>query len=154
MMLDAHLYKHASTRMHKTTRRTTMRLSISMPDNLHKQVLIATAKQQLKSLKAVTASDFIRAAIEEKLNLLTSYDDAKGNSITDAPAPVTKSTIANGTQAKKRRRSKITPELHALFISMQSDGATASQIADALDCSVATIGKLRKKLKESNPTSM
>jgi len=125
-----------------------------MPDDLHKQVLVATAKQQLKTLKGVTASDFIRAAIEEKLNLLTSADDAKDNSITDATAPEHHNVKADGAQTQKRRRSKITPELHAKFVNMQKNGATAHEIADAIGCSAATVSGLRKKLKESNPTSM
>jgi len=120
-----------------------------MPDDLHKQVLVASAKQQLKTLKAVTASDFIRAAIEEKLNLRTSDDDAKGNSITDAIAPLNNNIKPDRAQTQKRRRCKITPESHAKFVTMQKDGATAHQIADAIGCSTATISGLRKKLKEN-----
>ena len=131
-----------------------MRLSISMPDDLHKQVLIAAANQQLKTLKSVTASDFIRDAIQEKLNMLSSGSDAKDNSITGATTPVLKSTVADTGNVKKRSRCKITPELHAKFVNMQKNGATARQMADVLGCSVATVGVLRKKLKESKLTAM
>ena len=136
-------------RMHKTTRRTIMRLSISMPEDLHKQVLVAAANPQLKTLKTVTVSDLIRDAIQEKLNMLSSGGDAKGNSIPDAPAPVLQSAIADGTQMKKRRARKITPELHARFVEMQDAGATARQIADAVKCSISTVSLMRKELKTS-----
>jgi len=48
----------------------------------------------------------------------------------------------------------ITPELHAQFLAMQSNGATARQIADALGCSTAMGGGLGKKLKGSKLISM
>lgn len=131
-----------------------MRLSISMPEDLHKQVLIAAANQQLKTLKSVTASDFIRDAIQEKLNMLTCDNAEKDNSITGATTPVLKSTVADTGNVKKRNRCKITPELHATFVNMQKNGATARQMADVLGCSVATVGVLRKKLKESKLTAM
>lgn len=126
-----------------------MRLSISMPDDLHKQILVSAAQQQLKTLKGVSVSDFIRSAIEEKLNMHTNEGDAKGNNISDAPASVHNSTNNDGAQVKKRRKSKITPELHDKFLRMQNNGATAREIANALDCSVATISGLRKRLKDS-----
>jgi len=119
---------------------------------LHKQVLIAAANQQLKTLKTVTTSDFIRDAIQDKLNMLTCDDDAKDNSTTDATAPVNNNIKVDGAQTQKRRRCKVTPELRAKFVNMQKDGATAHQIADAIGCSTATINGLRKKLKESKLT--
>jgi len=131
-----------------------MRLSISMPEDLHKQVLIAAANQQLKTLKSVTASDFIRDAIQEKLNMLTCDNAEKDNSITSATTPVLKSTVADTGNVKKRSRCKITPELHAEFVNMQKNGATAHEIADAIGCSIATISGLRKKLKEGKLTAM
>jgi len=130
-----------------------MRLSISIPDDLHKQILVVTAQQQIKILKKVSISDFIQKAIEEKLNLLTSVDDAEGNSATDATAAVNNNIKADGAQTQQRSRCKITPELHVKFVNMQKDGATARQIADAIGCSTATISGLRKKLKEIKLTS-
>jgi len=120
-----------------------------MTDDLHEQVLIATANQQLKTLRTVTVSDFIRDAIQEKLNMLTGGGGAKGNNISDANAPVLKSTVGDTGNVKKKSRCKITPELHAKFVNMQKDGATAYQIADALCCSTATVAVLRKKLKNN-----
>jgi len=92
-----------------------MRLSISIPDNLHKQVLVAAANQQLQTMKAVTVNDFIRAAIGEKLNMLTCDGDVKDNNTTDTTAPEVKSTMADGDQVKKRCERKITPDQHGSF---------------------------------------
>jgi len=126
-----------------------MRLSISIPDDMYRQILTSAAQQQLKTLRSVSVSDFIRCAIVEKMNVQTGTSEIKNNHIPDANAPVHNSIKGDGAQVKKRRNSKITPELHAQFLSMQESGSTARQIADALGCSVATIGVLRKKLKES-----
>jgi len=61
---------------------------------------------------------------------------------------VLQSAITDGTQVKKKRDCKITPELHARFVEMQYAGATARQIADAVKCSTSTIGLMRKELKD------
>jgi len=115
-----------------------MRLTISIPDGTYEAMLKATATEQLKTLKSVSISDFIRRALDEKLGVNTENHTSETTE---------NHTSENAASVKVSKRKMLTDEDYRAFVGMQKAGKTGKEIAAVLGCSVPTVGRLRKRYK-------
>ena len=110
-----------------------MRITISIPDDLHSEMLRFTAQQQLETGKSVKVSTFIRDAIADKLNSKKTHK---------------KAVSKKASKQTSGKRTRVSEEEYAIFCDMQKAGKTGAEIAEKMCRSVPTISRLRKRLKD------
>jgi len=128
-----------------------MRQSITISDEIHNKILIATANMQIKSLKKVGITDFINEAILEKLAGGVNGGLVKeSESTSDAVKPKvqeSESVVDDNTPTRKKRTT-MTPEIDALVRKCTSEGMTIPKTMVAADVCSNVVSGIRKKMEE------
>ena len=126
-----------------------MKISLRLTDDLHKQLVMEAGKRQIQTGEIVAISDIIRGFIVSGLG-----GGIQEDTTTKEPQAA-RNTSGHGatedtSKSVTKRKGSITSDPHkmVLFKEMQAAGGAGKKIADALGCSLVTVGRLRAALKK------